>query len=589
MFSYIFMKILETRPHRYDSGINLLTGGHAAKIRESIVSNFVRPDMAVLDVGCGTGDLAVKAAKKGAFVTGVDISEGMLAIARARAKKNNIEDKIFFHQAGVVDMDRLFDENNFDFIVSTLVISELYSEERKWTMRELYRILKPDGKLVVAGEVRPQNLVKRILYYTLRIPLAIVTYLISQSGTRPVRNISDELRTAGFEITDERYSFLGSFATIVARKFKAPSPLAAAPVMKPKYDISAIKSLFDYCGRWFPNPVEPGLRIIGTPGRHAPVIVTGNYHLTVRRVEKALENQSCYLLVAQSGGINVWCASAGREMNTHAIIAVLKTSGVCEYVNHRALILPQLAASAINLKKLRKATGWDGVWGPVHAAELPAFFANDNTKNREQCRARFPFSFRMELLLSMNCILWFVFFAFSLAINPAWALVVTVVFWSAGFILYAGYYYLPFRSGWLKALALSVVVMAIVGWISDYIGGNLQHHVGWMVFTFLIILSIGFDLKGIVGDQTSEAEALIHRLGFNSFGDLFTSTAVHDGFISQDRSRCSNCGMCCTVCPMGVFNALENQKEVKILDDSRCLKCKACVMQCPETALSLRK
>ena len=84
MFSYIFMKILESRPHRYDWGIDFLTKGQAGQIKEHIVTNFVRSGMAILDVGCGTGDLAVRAARAGAFVTGVDISEGMLAVAQER-------------------------------------------------------------------------------------------------------------------------------------------------------------------------------------------------------------------------------------------------------------------------------------------------------------------------------------------------------------------------------------------------------------------------------------------------------------------------------------------------------------------------
>ena len=109
MFSYIFMKILESRPHRYDWGIDFLTKGQAGKIKEHIVTDFVRSGMAVLDVGCGTGDLAVRAARAGAFVTGVDISEGMLAVAQERVKENGLENKVVLHHAGVDEIDSLFD------------------------------------------------------------------------------------------------------------------------------------------------------------------------------------------------------------------------------------------------------------------------------------------------------------------------------------------------------------------------------------------------------------------------------------------------------------------------------------------------
>jgi ubiquinone/menaquinone biosynthesis C-methylase UbiE/NAD-dependent dihydropyrimidine dehydrogenase PreA subunit len=587
MFSYIFMKILESRPHRYDWGIDFLTKGQAGKIKEHIVTNFVLSGMAILDVGCGTGDLAVRAARTGAFVTGVDISEGMLAVAQERVKKNGLGNQVVLHHAGVVEIDSLFDEKSFDLITSTLVMSELYTEEREWALKELLRILKPDGKLVVVSEVRPKHFLKRAIYNALRFPLALITYLISQTGTKPVRNIAGEMRQAGFEITEEHYSFLESFVTVVARRSKDVKVAAVSRVMKPDQDRSQIKSLLDFCGRWFPNPVVPGLRRIGTPDRDSPVVVTGNFHLTVRRVEKALTSQNCYLLVVQSKGINVWCASAGGEMNTHCIITALKTSDVASLVDHRELILPQLSAPGIDTKLLQKVSGWKGKWGPVYAASLPEFIANGLTKTQEQRRVRFDLPFRMEMLFAMNFLLWLFFCAIALAIDPVWVLVMTLIFWGAGFILYAGYDLLPFKSGWSKALMLAIAAIAVFGGISAHVAGSPWHYKGWMIFATLVILSIGFDLKGIVGDQTSEAEAFLHKLGFESFGHLFLSKGVHTGFITQDKSGCVNCNTCCMVCPVGVFGMATHKKDIIIVDDSACLKCNGCVMQCPQKALSL--
>jgi ubiquinone/menaquinone biosynthesis C-methylase UbiE/NAD-dependent dihydropyrimidine dehydrogenase PreA subunit len=586
VFSYIFMKILESRPHRYDWGIDFLTKGQAGKVKEHIVTNFVRPGMAILDVGCGTGDLAVRAARAGAFVTGFDISKGMLAVAQERVKKNGLENKVVLYHAGVVEIDSLFDEKSFDLITSTLVMSELYAEEREWALKQLFRILKSDGKLLVVSEVRPKRFLKRTVYRALRFPLALITYLISQTGTKPVRNMANEMRQAGFEITAERYSFLESFVTVVARRSKVAQPAAAARAIKPDQDRSKIKSLFDFCGRWFPNPVVPGLRKIGTPDRDSPIVVTGNFHLTVRRVEKALKSQNCYLLVVQSKGINVWCASAGGEMNTHSIISALKTSEIKSLVAHRELILPQLAAPGINTELLKEVSGWKGKWGPVYASSLPEFLASGHTKNQEQRSVRFDLPFRMEMLFAMNALLWLFFFAIALAIHPAWAVVMTLVFWSAGFVLYAGYYLLPFKSGWSKALMLAISATAVFIGISEHTAGSPWNYAGWMIFTSLVILSIGFDLKGIVGDQTSEAEAFLHKLGFASFGHLFRAKSVHKGFITQDKSRCVNCNTCGKVCPVNVYGTAEHKKDIIIVDGSACLKCNACVMQCPQKALS---
>ncbi|MBW2396971.1 MAG: hypothetical protein JRG95_22205, partial [Deltaproteobacteria bacterium] len=55
--------------------------------------------------------------------------------------------------------------------------------------------------------------------------------------------------------------------------------------------------------RLFPWPTEPGLRQVGHPGESSPVLLTGNYDLSVRRVMHALEGQDAWVVVAPSGGI----------------------------------------------------------------------------------------------------------------------------------------------------------------------------------------------------------------------------------------------------------------------------------------------
>ena len=68
--------------------------------------------------------------------------------------------------------------------------------------------------------------------------------------------------------------------------------------------------------RLFPWPTEPGLRRVGAPGAFSPVIVTGNYDLTVRRLMRALQGLDAWVVVAPSSGINVWCAASGGLLTT---------------------------------------------------------------------------------------------------------------------------------------------------------------------------------------------------------------------------------------------------------------------------------
>jgi len=80
----IFMKVLESSPSRYDRGIRILTFGKDFEIKKKIVSDYVSKGDYVLDVGVGTGTLAVLCARKGAYVFGFDVSSKMLEVAREK-------------------------------------------------------------------------------------------------------------------------------------------------------------------------------------------------------------------------------------------------------------------------------------------------------------------------------------------------------------------------------------------------------------------------------------------------------------------------------------------------------------------------
>ncbi len=590
MFSYIFMKILESRPERYDTGINFLSGGHAAKIRKQIVREFVEPGMNVLDIGCGTGLLMEEVAKAGAEVKGVDISEGMLEVAQKRFEKGGFKDKISIYNAGVVEIDALFPENSFDLIVSTLVFSELYSEERALALFQIKKLLKPDGKLVISGEVQPKNLFKRLAHFFVRLPLAILTYIIAQTGTKPLTRLSEEVTRSGFLLIKEERSFLDSFVLLSANSSKdACFDKIDLPVVKqPDEDFSMIKSVWDYIGRWFPNPVEPGLRIIGNPDRSSPVVLTSNFHLTVRRVEKSLEKENLFLLVAPTNGINVWCATEGGDLNTHSVITAIKTSRLNERVDHNKIILPQFSAPGIDLALLQRETGRKGFFGPAYSRSIPEYLKDHNTLFKNN-KANFSLPFRLEMLLSMNFIIWFAVAVVFLFAAPKLFLPVSIYFWLTGLVLYAGYPVIPGKSGWLKAGVLSIIEVLFIALYSFFIlKMPLFSYWKIMVGTTVINLWLGFDLKGIVAGYPSEAEWLMRRIGMKSFGHIFSAEKQNEGIIQQDINKCTNCRICLMVCPKGVFDVVEN-KNIRIKNPTECFACNACVTQCPEDALKLRE
>jgi acetyl-CoA decarbonylase/synthase complex subunit gamma len=122
-----------------------------------------------------------------------------------------------------------------------------------------------------------------------------------------------------------------------------------------------------------PVAVESGIREFGNPGRDSPVLITTNYALTYFTVESDIKagNLTCYLIVADTTGISVESAVAGRYFTADSIAEALKTMKVADIVDHRHLIIPGLAARLSG--ETEETTGWHVLVGPKDSSGLPAF------------------------------------------------------------------------------------------------------------------------------------------------------------------------------------------------------------------------
>lgn len=96
----------------------------------------------ILDAGCGSGALAAELRERGATVTGVDASAGMLAVARRR-----LGDDVELRVADLRDPLPFADEA-FDDVVASLVLH--YLEDWGPTLAEMRRVLKPGGRLIAS-------------------------------------------------------------------------------------------------------------------------------------------------------------------------------------------------------------------------------------------------------------------------------------------------------------------------------------------------------------------------------------------------------------------------------------------------------
>ncbi len=116
----------------------------------------------VLDLACGTGDFSIAIAKALAegHVTGVDLSEGMLAVMRDKVGKAGLNEMISIEEG---DGENLrFPDNTFDRVTIAFGIRNF--EDRPKGLREMLRVLKPGGRLVILELSRPENKVIRWFY-----------------------------------------------------------------------------------------------------------------------------------------------------------------------------------------------------------------------------------------------------------------------------------------------------------------------------------------------------------------------------------------------------------------------------------------
>jgi ubiquinone/menaquinone biosynthesis C-methylase UbiE len=172
----------------------------------------------VLDVGCGTGTLAVAAARAapGVTVTGLDADPSILAKARRRASDAGFE--IRFDEGRSTALP--YADASFDVALSTLFFHHLPDEEKRRTADELARVLRPGGRLVVADPGRPQDPLMRVaVLLTVQLLDGFANTALNVRGDLP-----DVLAGAGFgavSVRDRMRTPTGTYEIMTAASPRA--------------------------------------------------------------------------------------------------------------------------------------------------------------------------------------------------------------------------------------------------------------------------------------------------------------------------------------------------------------------------------
>lgn len=167
-------------------------GIHSEREKEAWQAILVKTvgvkQLKVLDVGTGTGFIALLLAEYGHSVTGVDVAEEMLAHARVKANRQKLN--ISF-QCG--DADELpFEDNIFDVVINRHVFWTMSAPEK--AAAEWARVLKPGGKLVIIdGDWNHFSFWKRIWKVAATIIVHLTEGANSSSKSHGLRDFEKEL------------------------------------------------------------------------------------------------------------------------------------------------------------------------------------------------------------------------------------------------------------------------------------------------------------------------------------------------------------------------------------------------------------
>jgi NAD-dependent dihydropyrimidine dehydrogenase PreA subunit len=322
-----------------------------------------------------------------------------------------------------------------------------------------------------------------------------------------------------------------------------------------------IKTAAETLLRLFPFPEPVGLYRIGSAGADSPVLVTGNFELTLRRVCSALNNLDCWLLVCDSRGVNVWCSSMAGHFTTASVVRAIQRSGLADRVSSRLLILPQLCASAVSLEGLKERSGFHARFGPLYIRDIRKYLENPSDPDIRS--AVFPLKDRLEMALGAPILLSIVVALIYNFIGLGHLLVVLPLLYLASLLHASVFPRRPLIGIGPWALLYGAAVFLLAGLLSRWLFPG-------RVLLYALTVGVG-------------AAYLVTEFGGWSPLLKYSLIPYKKPRVRVEEEICNGCRRCVDVCPRAVFRMEGGSAEV--VREDRCVICRSCFSQCPTGAV----
>lgn len=206
----------------------------------------------------------------------------------------------------------------------------------------------------------------------------------------PIRKEAKESLPGYARIEGEAPAFVLGYKEIAGR---------SVPIVSTR--LTARDTLADWGVRWDIRrndyKVAPGLYAVGDPEASSPVLVTANYKLTFDALRKELGGIDAWIVVLDTKGVNVWCAAGKGTFGTAELLDKIARLRLNEIVSHNVLILPQLGAPGVSAPEIARVSRFRVAWGPVRAADIPAYLEAGLAKTEAMRRVEFRLADRMAV------------------------------------------------------------------------------------------------------------------------------------------------------------------------------------------------